>query len=268
MLFYQSLVKNLGTDLPFYGLQPYDRDNQMISFPKIEEMATYYLWEVRSIQPHGPYYFGGFSFGGYVALEMALQLKQQGEEVALLAIFDTPAPGEEDGVSVSQQSIRFGKLLLKYGHRFLYYKLMNRLELYRRISHDVFQKVRNQISNVLEQNLLLKTEIRQPTRLTSLQQQNWTRSVEINEGASFAYNPDIYPGKITLFQAGYSVNTADLPKGWERFAGMGLETIEIPGDHASIFNKANAVVLARELNKCIEKTLLDKEIPSDLKKSI
>ncbi|WP_310423969.1 non-ribosomal peptide synthetase [Chamaesiphon sp. VAR_48_metabat_135_sub] len=257
LLFYQSLVKNLGTDLPFYGIQPYDLDNQMISFPTIEEMAIYYLWEVRSIQPHGPYYFGGFSFGGYVALEMAHQLKQQGEEVALLAIFDTPAPGVEDGVSVSEQSRRFGKLLLKYGHKFLYYKLMNRLEMYRRSVRDTWRKNKKQIRDLFEQNLLIKTDLQQPNRLTSSQQQNWTRSVEINERASYAYDPDVYPGKITLFQAGYSVNTADLSQGWERLAGMGLETIEIPGDHASIFNKTNAVFLARELNKCIEKTLTD-----------
>jgi hypothetical protein len=69
--------------------------------------------------------------------------------------------------------------------------------------------------------------------------------------------------KITFFQAGYSVNTVDLPKGWERLAEMGLDTIEIPGDHASIFNRSNAVVLARELNKCIEKTSIDREIRPD-----
>jgi amino acid adenylation domain-containing protein len=255
LLFYQSLVKNLGMDLPFYGIQPYDRDNQMISFPTIEEMANYYLWEVRSIQPHGPYYFGGFSFGGYVALEMAHQLKQQGEEVALLAIFDTPAPGEEEGVSVPEQSLRFGKLLLKYGHRFLFYKLANRIELYRRINRDLLQKAKKEIGKVFEKSLPPQIQIQpQPARLTSSQQQNWIRAVEINEEASYAYNPDIYPGKITLFQAGYSVNTVNLSSGWERLVKE-LETIEIPGDHASIFNKSNAVVLARELNKCIEKTL-------------
>src|SRR5262249_8447788 len=48
---------------------------------------------VRGVQPAGPYFLGGFSFGGSVALEMAQQLRQRGERVGLLAILDhTPPP--------------------------------------------------------------------------------------------------------------------------------------------------------------------------------
>jgi hypothetical protein len=45
--------------------------------------------------------------------------------------------------------------------------------------------------------------------------------------------------------------------GWDKLAGMGLETIDIPGNHASIFEKTNAIVLARELNACIQKTVAE-----------
>jgi hypothetical protein len=37
---------------------------------------------------------------------------------------------------------------------------------------------------------------------------------------------------------------------------MGIDTIEIPGDHVSIFTKTNAAYLARELNKCIQASLI------------
>ncbi|OAD22846.1 Thioesterase domain protein [Candidatus Thiomargarita nelsonii] len=43
-------------------------------------------------QPTGPYQLMGHSSGGRVAFEMAWQLEQQGETVALLAILDTSAP--------------------------------------------------------------------------------------------------------------------------------------------------------------------------------
>ena len=64
-------------------------DGKTETYHSVEEMAGYYLRELKEVQPHGPYYFGGYSFGGTVAYEMALQLVAQGEEVALLAMFDT-----------------------------------------------------------------------------------------------------------------------------------------------------------------------------------
>ncbi len=56
-------------------------------------MAEHYLAEIRRLQPEGPYYLGGHSAGGLVAFEMAWRLRAQGERVALVALFDTWAPG-------------------------------------------------------------------------------------------------------------------------------------------------------------------------------
>jgi thioesterase domain-containing protein len=54
----------------------------------IEEMAACYVGELRELRPHGPYYLGGYCFGGTVAYEMARQLHAQGEQVALLALIN------------------------------------------------------------------------------------------------------------------------------------------------------------------------------------
>ena len=37
--------------------------------------AAYYLEEIRHVQPHGPYLLGGYSFGGLVSYEIALELR-------------------------------------------------------------------------------------------------------------------------------------------------------------------------------------------------
>ncbi|MHC5863447.1 thioesterase domain-containing protein, partial [Nostoc sp.] len=55
-------------------------------------MASHYIEALRRVQPKGPYFLGGWSFGGWVAFEMAQQLQKSGEEVALLAVLDTLAP--------------------------------------------------------------------------------------------------------------------------------------------------------------------------------
>lgn len=45
---------------------------------------------VRAVQPKGPYRLLGYSFGGVFALELARALLKEGEEVAFLAMLDTP----------------------------------------------------------------------------------------------------------------------------------------------------------------------------------
>ena len=57
-----------------------------------EKIATHYLSEMRSIEPKGPYYLGGYCFGGTVAFEMAQQLRREGQEVALLVLLVPSTP--------------------------------------------------------------------------------------------------------------------------------------------------------------------------------
>ncbi len=56
---------------------------------KIEDMAAVYVKEIRRVQPHGPYYLGGYCMGGTAAYEVAQQLLAQGEQIAFLGLFDT-----------------------------------------------------------------------------------------------------------------------------------------------------------------------------------
>ena len=75
----------------FCGLTSRGLDGRAES-ESIEEMAAHYIEQLRSIQPHGPYYLGGYCFGGNVAFEMARQLDSQGEKVALLSLFNCAPP--------------------------------------------------------------------------------------------------------------------------------------------------------------------------------
>jgi len=60
--------------------------------PSLSEIASRYLEVVRSVRPSGPYYLAGLCFGGVVAYEVARLLRQQGEEVSLVVIFDAVLP--------------------------------------------------------------------------------------------------------------------------------------------------------------------------------
>lgn len=88
----RHLAMLLGRDRPFYGLQARGLMGGAEPHARLDEAARDYIAELRQVQPKGPYLLGGFSGGGLTALEMAHQLRAEGEEVALLTLLDTPIP--------------------------------------------------------------------------------------------------------------------------------------------------------------------------------
>jgi len=91
--YYYNLIPYLGPEQPIYGLQPQGLDGLQVPHSRIEDMAAYYIKEIRTIQPEGPYFLGGASMGGKIVFEMAQQLHAQGQKVAMLVLFDTYGPG-------------------------------------------------------------------------------------------------------------------------------------------------------------------------------
>lgn len=83
------LARNLGSDQPFYALQPYRLDDMLLP-PTFEEMAASHIEWLRAVQPEGPYLLGGFCGGGLIAYELARQLQTQGDRVDLLVLIDPP----------------------------------------------------------------------------------------------------------------------------------------------------------------------------------
>ncbi|WP_326782954.1 beta-ketoacyl synthase N-terminal-like domain-containing protein [Streptomyces sp. NBC_00151] len=90
-LLYVKLAQHSHSTLPLTAL----------SFPAptgggrprtLRELAALYVERVRSAQPHGPYRLGGYSFGGNVAFEMAVQLQAAGEQVEPVLMLDTHVP--------------------------------------------------------------------------------------------------------------------------------------------------------------------------------
>ena len=86
VLMYRDLARLLGTDMTVFGLQSRGLDGSSEPSHDIEEMAGRYVAEIRTVQPDGPYFLGGWCLGGTIAYEMAKQLESQGEEVAWLGM--------------------------------------------------------------------------------------------------------------------------------------------------------------------------------------
>ncbi|MFB7874635.1 amino acid adenylation domain-containing protein [Nocardia sp. NPDC056064] len=90
---YAGLLAHLAPQRPLYGLQaPHVSGDD--SFTSIPEAAGHYVAHIKSIQPHGPYHLLGWSLGGLIAQEVAVQLQEMGEDVALLAMLDSYQLGD------------------------------------------------------------------------------------------------------------------------------------------------------------------------------
>jgi thioesterase domain-containing protein/acyl carrier protein len=85
---WKDLVAHLAPEQVVYGLQSLGLDGRQWSHRTLPDMAAHFIDEMRTVQAHGPYLLVGFCFGGAVALEVAHQLGEAGEEIALLAMVD------------------------------------------------------------------------------------------------------------------------------------------------------------------------------------
>jgi pimeloyl-ACP methyl ester carboxylesterase len=90
----RRLFKYIGADQPVYSLRfgIGSPRGSVLRLPKAEDLAAHYIREIQMVQPKGPYFLVGYSWGGLVAYEIAQQLTAQGEVVDLVTMVDTLFP--------------------------------------------------------------------------------------------------------------------------------------------------------------------------------
>lgn len=218
MRFY-ALAHHLGPDQPVYGLQAQGLDPAHPCHTRVDDMASHYLAEMRSVQPRGPYYIGGYSFGGLVAVEMARRVLEEGEGVGLVALFDV-FPGKP-----KSNSSLFVKFLRTPPGQWIPY---------------LWKKVRGHIRWYIN-------TIWFPRRMVEV----WDACFQAEQ----AYVPRVYPGRVTLFRPSEKSlrSHEESHGGWEEWAAGGVEAHEIAGDHGSITREPKVRLLAGELRACLDR---------------
>ncbi|AEB10280.1 non-ribosomal peptide synthetase [Desulfobacca acetoxidans] len=97
----------LGAEQPLYNLDsPFEITDIDLIGEGISGVAARYLQEIRQVQPKGPYFLGGYSAGGLVAIEINRLLMEQGDEVALLFLLD-PTPPKISRLKAAQLNYRY-----------------------------------------------------------------------------------------------------------------------------------------------------------------
>lgn len=235
VLFYDNLARHLNPEQPVYGLQPQGLDGKQVPHTRVEDMAADYIREIRTIQPQGPYFLGGYSMGGKVAFEMAQQLHAQGDKVALLALFDT-----------------LGSEFLK--------PLPYRVRASRHLGNFLRLDLKEKLTYVKERwGRRFYSDNTPPLPEACYESPLHEAHMQANRD----YVPQVYAGRAILFRVTEPVeewlewHSVDPQLGWGRVVAGGLETYEIPGNHLNMFNEPYVQVLAEKLQACLEQAQAD-----------
>jgi thioesterase domain-containing protein len=236
---FQELVRYLEPDQPAYAIQSQALLPEQTALTRVEDMAWYYLAEVRAVQPQGPYHFLGFSFGGLVAFEMARLLNSLGDTIGLLGMLDPRRMAPLTIVGGSQPhenslrrvwsyaASRVRRVLSPNGLRYATEKVRARGL---RTAYALLDSIGRPIPHFLQ------------------------NAYDINWFAAVRYAPQFFPGRITLFQAMESPDDARRSHDrWLRLAGEGVEVRAIPGGHKDVLKEPSVKLLAREVTDCLAK---------------
>jgi thioesterase domain-containing protein/acyl carrier protein len=247
----RHLAMPFSKERAVFGVQARGLIGDMAPHGDIKEAAADYLAEIRGVQPDGPYLLAGYSGGGITAYEMAHQLRGMGQEVAVLALLDTPLP-------VRPGLNRQDKALIKL--------------------HEIRRKGPGYLVE------WAKNRIAWEMRDRSAPQDATAPGAEFNNHkieqafltAVGRYETQAWDGPMTLFRPpldhhwqvsnGQSVSAEREyvfeDNQWRQYAPH-LQVIEVPGDHVSMVLAPSVTVLAQELREVIA-SALDDEAAQDV----
>ncbi|HVL97833.1 MAG TPA: thioesterase domain-containing protein [Egibacteraceae bacterium] len=240
---YVELAEALGDDRPCFGLQATGFAGGKPQ-TRIEDMARRYVQEVQRLQPAGPYRLGGWSMGGVVAFEMARQLEERGERVALLALLD-PAP---PGAGADGDDSAAGEPLLGF---------VQHLGLWPD-DLTVFGSGLSQLDPSEQLACVLEQARRAGLVPPDLEVSELDRQLAVftsNLEAMRHYAPAPYTGRVTLVEAAGSRHGRAMHGArWDDLALGGLVRHTVPGDHSTMLRRPHVGVLAERLTACLHET--------------
>ena len=245
VMFLYQLSRHIGAEQSLYGIQSVGWDKAAVPFTRAKDMAAHYVAEMRKVQPEGPYFIGGYSSGGLIAVYMAHMLKAAGEKVAFLGLLDTLA-------QFSQQVMPLGPWLEKQG-RPVGAKKAKAVWFYarRRLTRG-YQRCRGLMARlvlfpVLE---LCRASGKPPPRflcrpdLCNDLMRAKLRDIPIYEGDAVYFKAESDPR---------SIGHPDRRDGWGRIIKGKLEYIPASGGHLQMMADPHVQSLADELTQALER---------------
>ena len=242
VLEYYPLATHLDPDQPVYALQSRGLDGHIVKGQSVEEMAAEYVREIRNLQPSGPYFLGGFCFGGLLALDAARQLRAAGEDVALLVVIQTIHPA---AARFRPEVSRFRRLWLRVLRRMGLEreKLSHRGAHYFRERAERVWEVASALPAIWFEDLTGRSE--RSAKKPAMSYVLAAITIE-NDKASSRYTPRPYAGNVLLLRARHHLPglVAGDSLGWEDIFRGNLKICEVPGYQENILLEPHVARLA------------------------
>jgi amino acid adenylation domain-containing protein len=210
ILVYKDLANHLEEDQSFYALQARGLDGSEKISTSIEEMASYYIKEIKKVQPKGPYNLGGYCLGGTIAYEMAQQLKRHGEKVKNVFLIETYNICSADHPVSNKMSFIDNLENIKF-----HFKNLKGLDRSDKI------KFLNNKSEVLKRRVVSNLKAVFNRMGINLKDNNETYKAnfkirEINDKAQTEYIPKAYKGRAILLKPVVNFSSGPDPNfGWD-----------------------------------------------------
>ena len=249
ILGFYELIRHLEPGQRVYGVE-YAFNDPAPARLSLEALAARYVEEIRKVQPQGPYYLLGYSFGGMLAFEMAQQLTATGQAIGLLGMVDShpflsnstkPHDASHSLVRTVSRRLR----ALNYRTQRMIWE-PNRL---RYIRDEGSIKAGNLAARCRS---LVYAALNAGGRPIPKVIEN---AYAVNWFAASRYQASRYPGRVTLFRA--ALGEPDFgerygyERGWKPLAGGGVEVHEIAGSHLEVMHEPNVQELAHQVTACL-----------------
>ncbi|MCP4397936.1 MAG: AMP-binding protein, partial [bacterium] len=250
---FYDLARHLGERQPFYALQARGLDGESAPHTRMETMASAYIQEIQALQPHGPYFLSGHSFGGHVAFEMARQLIEHGQQIDMLAVFDVVAPRAHVVNRKEWDNLRWLQEIIATFERALEIPLSIRIDALQALPPE---EQLHRLYDALQRKGLIPpaADIRWLRGILNVFKANW----------QMLYVPaGIAPLQLSLFRAAEppvdvvpeDVDLIRIPDmGWQAFARH-VDVREVAGNHYTMLREPHVQTLANQLTQCIDKEL-------------
>ncbi|MET9297463.1 amino acid adenylation domain-containing protein [Streptomyces sp. NPDC003077] len=240
VLCYVRFAKHLPPGRPFYAFQAAGVDPGTEPLRDVESIAAGYIATMKRVQPEGPYLIGGWSFGGFVAFEMARQLRAAGDEVGRLVLLDTTALNPGRRLRTNDDALLgwfFWELL------WLHRGGDSPLEIIPAELTTLDEKFDFIARLAVDEGVL-------PAGSTGAVVRRLFHVYEANWRAAFAYRPEIVDQDMTLIKAEEplpevldTMHSAidsmhkDPANGWRQRTSGDLNLVVVPGDHLTIMEE-------------------------------
>ena len=245
---FHSLAFYLGEEQPVFGLLPRGLDGREPFISRLEDLATYYVEAIRTVQPTGPYRVAGYSFGGIVAFEVARQLVERGESIDLLVLFDTIEWNY--GMKVLSALPVRERFEIYKEHADAILSTEDRLDNFKRLFGEKVARLGYRLLSIFGRPI--------PQKLATIE--------DVSAFAAANYKPKLYEGKIVLFRSTKrGPNEGDDEfLGWGELAKGGVDVNQVPSTHFDILLEPAVKVLAEQLRAYLDPSHSQKTMQSEL----